>query len=231
MSKYLFTGLMGLAALLGMAAAANAEVINVQFIGDSTLGTYSGQGAYADVGNNTWNGINSTWGTAMTAYNLMDSAGNLTSCSVSVANQVHNGSWSANTQQLLNGGIFTDNWDSISTKTFEIGGLTANQTYSLYLYSRGDDNQGSKFTIGGNTYTTTGTSGNEFVEGVTYVVFSATADSNGVIDGSWTTNGSTRWGPFNGIQIVSAPVPEPGTLALLVGGLFGLIAYAWRRHK
>ena len=30
---------------------------------------------------------------------------------------------------------------------------------------------------------------------------------------------------------VALVVPEPGTLALLAGGLFGLIAYAWRKRK
>jgi hypothetical protein len=36
-------------------------------------------------------------------------------------------------------------------------------------------------------------------------------------------------GPMS-IDIATA-VPEPGTLALLAGGLFGLIAYAWRKRK
>jgi hypothetical protein len=30
---------------------------------------------------------------------------------------------------------------------------------------------------------------------------------------------------------VLVPIPEPGTLALLAGGLVGLIAYAWRKRK
>jgi hypothetical protein len=47
-------------------------------------------------------------------------------------------------------------------------------------------------------------------------------------------------GPFDGSDIyreidvvgtATAAVPEPGTLALLAGGLMGLIAYAWRKRK
>lgn len=32
-------------------------------------------------------------------------------------------------------------------------------------------------------------------------------------------------------DIVPDPIPEPGTMALLVSGLIGLLAYAWRRRK
>lgn len=31
--------------------------------------------------------------------------------------------------------------------------------------------------------------------------------------------------------ITISAVPEPGTIALLAGGLFGLLAYAWRKRK
>ena len=34
-----------------------------------------------------------------------------------------------------------------------------------------------------------------------------------------------------GDQIALVQVPEPSTLALLAGGLFGLLAYAWRKRK
>lgn len=33
------------------------------------------------------------------------------------------------------------------------------------------------------------------------------------------------------VSITTSPIPEPGTLVLVVMGLFGLLAYAWRRHK
>jgi hypothetical protein len=37
-----------------------------------------------------------------------------------------------------------------------------------------------------------------------------------------------RW---DSIQLSQAAVPEPGTFALLLGGLIGMVAYAWRKRK
>jgi hypothetical protein len=36
---------------------------------------------------------------------------------------------------------------------------------------------------------------------------------------------------FNNVSLVASPIPEPGTVALLATGLFGLMAYAWRKRK
>ena len=36
---------------------------------------------------------------------------------------------------------------------------------------------------------------------------------------------------FEGTSITAVAVPEPGTVALLCGGLFGLLAYAWRKRR
>jgi len=44
-----------------------------------------------------------------------------------------------------------------------------------------------------------------------------------------TGGGSGPVGSGSGIGLVG--VPEPGTLALLVAGLVGLLAYAWRKRK
>ncbi|MEN6451561.1 MAG: PEP-CTERM sorting domain-containing protein [Thermoguttaceae bacterium] len=35
---------------------------------------------------------------------------------------------------------------------------------------------------------------------------------------------------FDNLTVQTAPVPEPGTLALLAAGLIGLVAYAWRKR-
>jgi hypothetical protein len=47
------------------------------------------------------------------------------------------------------------------------------------------------------------------------------------------TNYGTNTIGFNEVRFVGTAtvVPEPGTLALLAGGLLGLIAYAWRKRK
>lgn len=36
---------------------------------------------------------------------------------------------------------------------------------------------------------------------------------------------------FDNIRLDFVPAPEPGTLAMLVAGLLGLLAYAWRRRR
>jgi hypothetical protein len=57
---------------------------------------------------------------------------------------------------------------------------------------------------------------------------------------AWNSSDTTLgdWGYYNGDAWVVtnnvgsfAVVPEPGTLALLAGGLLSLIAYAWRKRK
>ena len=40
-------------------------------------------------------------------------------------------------------------------------------------------------------------------------------------------NGEANWAYVK----LNAPIPEPGTLTLLVTGLIGLLCYAWRKRK
>jgi hypothetical protein len=54
---------------------------------------------------------------------------------------------------------------------------------------------------------------------------------NGYIDDFAVWNSVLSAGDIADLQNHSAFVPEPGTVVLLVTGLFGLLAYAWRKRK
>jgi hypothetical protein len=75
----------------------------------------------------------------------------------------------------------------------------------------------------------------------------ATADTNDVgcfdltkIDGNWSnvtgvryeyTDSSNQGPRVAEVLAISTAVPEPGTCALIISGLLGLLSYAWRKRK
>jgi hypothetical protein len=42
---------------------------------------------------------------------------------------------------------------------------------------------------------------------------------------------SGKWAVMDNVSVTYTPAPEPGALALLVTGLLGLLAYAWRKRR
>jgi hypothetical protein len=126
--------------------------------------------------------------------------------------------------------------------TFTLNNVAAG-TYNLFLYGQNyDATRGASFTIttGGGTavggISTTLNTGNKssFVLGDNYVEFVDVSPVAGQIAGTFgavsnPTSGLTGEGDFNGLQLVFAPAPEPGTLALLGLGAAGLIFL--RRRK
>ena len=42
---------------------------------------------------------------------------------------------------------------------------------------------------------------------------------------------ASGYGYLSGVQIVETSVPEPSSIAVLLTGLFGLLAYAWTKRR
>ncbi len=205
--------------------AGNASaIINVDLGDIESYNTFSGQGVYADPGNDTWNVFGATGWDDITTGPLLGSDGTVTGVSMTVS---AGGNWRyGNSNAMLKDYAFTSMGDR-DVRTIRISGLAAGSEYTLYLYGAGDVwDQGTAFTFGGNTAHTTGYTGSGYVPGANYVVMSATADGFGNIAGSWTNSTLTasynQYGAFNGIQIV----PEPATLVL-----FGLGGVLIRRRR
>ncbi len=245
-------------AFAGLAATACATTVNIQFEGVATVNTtdsFSGQqGVYTgdNVASPTWNVLAGGQGTQS---NLLDSSGNATTDAVSYAGNATSGpdyNFQTNPANELLSGFLQDSTPEAVTLT----GLASNGSYQLYLYGQpgqfaswyDSHHRGAAFSIttgtggtvsGSAAYTLQYNSGtqNVFQENTNYVIFHATASSTGTLAITWTntpaeatpigTNGQD--GTFNGLQLISAPVPEPLTLGLLSVGGLGLLLF--KRHR
>ncbi len=197
----------------------NAQLYDPYF---NSAGAYSGQGAYADPGNNCWSSVQAYASGdphSVPATPLYTSTGAPTSVTFACSN-VRGGWWNeAIPTDLLGIGCYTQSDQPTllpDPATFTIGGLTPGGTYSIYLYAVGDaaNSQGTIFSFDGfaTSQTCTGTATSGFVLGANYVVVrNLKANPSGQIVGQWKDNGHT-YAPFNGFQLISASVPEPGTL-------------------
>ena len=245
-------------AFAGFAATTCADTVNIQFEGVaavSSADSFSGQqGVYTgdNVASPTWNVLAGGQGTQS---NLMDSSGNVTTDAISYVGNATSGpdyNFQTNPANELLSGFLQDSTPEAVTLT----GLASNGSYQLYLYGQPGQfaswydghHRGAAFSIttgtggpvsGSAAYTLQYNSGtkNIFSENTNYVIFNATASSNGTLAITWTntpaevtpigSNGQD--GTFNGLQLVSAPVPEPLTLGLLSVGGLGLLLFKRRR--
>lgn len=112
-----------------------------------------------------------------------------------------------------------------------LSGLTEGTAYSTRLYYRqwnplggSTDPRPVTVTFNGDGITVS-TSFNECIGGAHYLQYDFTANGDSVVIG--LTSNYTMYGASNEVVL-----PEPSTLASLgIAGLFGLVAYAWRKRR
>lgn len=232
----------------GIAAAAlqqtaHGQVVNADFnSADLSSPTYSGLGVAPGVGT-IWNGLGITNNnTAQTFSSLVDSFGVTTSIGLTLQKtgsfDDFFGPQAFNTAAgLMRDYASVDSFNPAvaATRTLVISGLLPSISYDLYLFGAGNEvSQNTIFNVGASTQATTGPSvgTGSLTLGEDYVVFaSVTPNGLGEITVTWgndiTDALPSKYGIFNGLQIVA--IPEPGTLALAGLGAVGL-AFLRRRR-
>jgi hypothetical protein len=235
--------------LMGTASLASAAtLINVDFgLTGGTAGTYNGTPAPV-LGNNgdIWNGVTSPSGVGKTVsnapLNFVDGSASGVTVSVTAFDNASDlsGTSPYNTQigatykSLMADYIYLYTVQSYSSATITLKGLPASSTGSIVLFAADTAGQGSSFTIGGTTLTTTDPNGhsiatNGLVAGVDYVEFNnVTSDATGQLSISWTVPGTQQFAALNGMQIQF--VPEPSAALLGGVGMLGLLTRRRRRY-
>jgi fibronectin-binding autotransporter adhesin len=136
---------------------------------------------------------------------------------------------SGGTLELANGGSMALDINSagVSTQILGSGVFSAN---GLFAFDLNDVAGNGAWDVVANSLSKT--YGNDF--GVTFAMGSSVFTGHEVSAGVWAYTSAIGTATFyesNGQLVVTAVVPEPGTMALFASGLVGLIAYAWRKRK
>lgn len=219
------------AATLNFASPTSADIMNVAWRGEGYMPrvSYDDLGAAPDEATNThWNNID-TATERNTVFSDLVLSDNTPATGVSLIVNSNSFTPGGATLSVFNGHLCTPT-DFTDPASVTIAGLSGNHAYDLYLYSaRGAfDAQQTTFTINGGASQTLPGSANtsSFVLGDNYVKFANVNAMSGSIVIQFDGPGD---GVFNGFQLVS--VPEPGTVALLLSGVVGLVVYRWRKQK
>jgi hypothetical protein len=215
--------------LLGFSLQANT-IISAQFQGTDGP-VFDFQGVEADAAaadavfanSSQWNHLQRL---ALTYPNLLTSTGANSGASLSIN---EDGGYNDVTHNLPD----TYFYRFRSSSPFTISGLAPNETFTLFLYAFNSvhsvNDRGEIFTVGSSTFTTA--TGNASSLDPTHVVdgfITGVTSANGTISGAWAFDpsnhsGEIDWSGFQ-LDVASAvAAPEPGTVALLAGGL-GLVA-------
>jgi hypothetical protein len=209
---------------------------------------YVGQGAYADSGNNIWNGFGDTVTSGIAA---LSSSGALTPVTFSINipdgdngglyNQ-DNGSGGNSLQGtpgfLLGNAALAANGGA-NTGTFTFNNVPSGN-YDLYAYAANyDGDRGARFTVNGTTQTVNNNPSvtgqhppTNFVNGVTYVVFHNLIPTNGVVTGTWDGNftnpntGQSGEGDLAGLQLVKVSVTQSPWLSISRSGNQAIISWS-----
>jgi len=213
--------------LLLSASAASATAINVQFGAASAAQQQTGAAVIGAAGD-YWNYSNAASG----ANSLLDTKQAATGVSVTFAasgvytsaagSSAFSGTPYAN---LMQGYLYASGSNTI---TLTLKGLAARQGYNLDFYTQGDaqaSGRSSAVTVNSVTATSTQTNAGTFIQGNNYLVFSGAADALGYVS-IVAKSGEAN---VNGLQLVTATVPEPSTLALVGAGLASLGLLSRRR--
>ncbi|MGJ8652531.1 MAG: carbohydrate-binding protein [Opitutaceae bacterium] len=186
----------------------HALVVNVD-IDASVLETFSGQGGYADSGNDYWNssvnGLNDLTASDGVTASTIDLAISTTNRYSVIGGNIPAGQSHSN---LVGDYSYARDADI----TVDISGLEPSEPYRLYIYCQGDQlSQKATVTFPGNSsVSTTGLVDGTIAEGQNYVVMDVTSDASGIISGTIARNGS-RYVAINGIQIVELNPSVPRT--------------------
>jgi hypothetical protein len=217
----LFTTLL----LIVAGKAKGAVVVNIEAKASFAL-AYSGQGAYADPGNNSWNSFRYISG----GSSLLASNGTPTSLSFSGTADGSDAGFGGGDNGLL----LADYWYVYGRNvgTFTVGGLTSGNAYSVYVYSQagssGATDRAATITLGSASQNLTGLAGagGSLVAGQNYVVFNISSLSGTSLNGTFATLTGSGEAELNGLQIVdlgpgsggsSSTVPDASTSGWLVG--------------